>query len=63
MLKFRLKLNALSFPLATSTTGTVTGSPDMFVAFTTRTDAGGVVTVRVALLLVAEPREFVTTAE
>ena len=63
VLKFRLKLNAFSVPLALSSTGTVTVPPEAALASATRSTVGPGFTVRTALLLTIEPIEFVTSTE
>src|SRR5215472_2645484 len=59
--KLRLNSSRFSFPLATIVIGTVTLLAPVALVVTIRTAAGGMVTARRALLLVADPAEFVTT--
>src|SRR5438132_10996405 len=61
VLKFKLKPRAVSLPLAVTTTGTITLEPPRLVTLRTRTVAGGKLTISVALLLVKDPAELVTT--
>src|SRR5262245_18119137 len=61
--KLRLKLKAFSLPLAVRNTGTVTVPPEATLLLPTRSADGPGLIVRTALLLTANPPEFVIATE